>query len=327
MSNSLQILDIGCKFGVHPSNIPLINIAEQILVDADQTEMDYLTHHYESNKKIKCLSYCLTSPIEAESQKKLTLNRYRHPGGNSFLLPNNSHAYWKFLRPDTDEIIGVSEVATITIDNLCEQFKFNPKFLKIDIEGYELNALKGSVRVLRDNVDCLRVEVEFNSLYKDHKPSACQVIQYLTEKGFQFVNLDLFGNSFAPFSDYFAASTYGQLIGCDAIFIRPPEWAFEQDINSLLDYILFLLLNKIEDLAVKLLLIKTEHRCISLQIDRQCPLDAAKLELIEMLVAKIFFAIRDRPRYGLNGFKECWEKIFGVKWIQHGDFYRKYPLS
>ena len=327
MSNELQILDIGCKFGVHPTNIPLINIAEQILVDADEVEIDYLTHHYDSNQKIKCLSFCVTSPIEAENSKRLTLNRYRHPGGHSFLLPDDSHAYWKFLRPDTDEIMGVSEVATITIDNLCEEYKFYPKFLKIDIEGYEMNALRGADRALRNSVECLRVEVEFNSLYKGHKPSACHVIQFLTDKGFQFVNFDLFGNSFAPFSDYFASSTYGQLIGCDAIFIRPLEWATDQDLGSLLDYILFCLLNKIEDLAVKLLIAKTEQYSLYSQIDMSCPLVAAKSELIEMLVAKVFFAIRDRPRYGLSGFKGCWEKIFAVKWIEHGDFYRKYPLS
>lgn len=62
--------------------------------------------------------------------------------GYSTLAPANSD--WMAASPDYAEVewVGQSEVRTVTLDQLAETFG-RPTFVKIDIEGYELPALKG----------------------------------------------------------------------------------------------------------------------------------------------------------------------------------------
>ena len=99
--------------------------------------------------------------------------------------------------------------------------------------------------------------MEFNSLYTTDNPSVGEVMNLLKKEGFEFINLDLLGNSFAPYSDFHSQPTHGQLIGCDAVFVRPLEWASDRQLADIIDYTIFCLLNNIEDLAIKLLIEKT----------------------------------------------------------------------
>jgi FkbM family methyltransferase len=62
--------------------------------------------------------------------------------GYSTLAPANSD--WMAASPDYAEVqwVGQAEVRTVTLDQLAEKCG-QPTFVKIDIEGYELAALKG----------------------------------------------------------------------------------------------------------------------------------------------------------------------------------------
>lgn len=65
------------------------------------------------------------------------LNLYRRPGGNSF-----------HERGDFDRV-GVEEVKVTTLDGIADELKLGRvDFIKIDVEGHELEVLKGASRIL-----------------------------------------------------------------------------------------------------------------------------------------------------------------------------------
>jgi FkbM family methyltransferase len=51
---------------------------------------------------------------------------------------------------------------TITLDSFCEQFDIRPNFIKIDVEGAELLAIKGGIKILQKHQPALMVEITQN---------------------------------------------------------------------------------------------------------------------------------------------------------------------
>ena len=80
-------------------------------------------------------------------------------------------------------------------------------FLKIDVQGYELEVLKGSARSLLD-VAVIYIEVSFVELYKQ-QPLFFDIHAFLTKFGFKLFNLY-----------ELSSSTTGRLLWCDAVYIR-----------------------------------------------------------------------------------------------------------
>jgi len=324
---SLQILDVGAKFGIHPSNLPLLKSAEHLLIDADPHECAYLEKKYQDLENIKCINALITSPSDCENSPYKDLLIYSHPGGDSIFEPDLENLYWSKLRPGSATINDKLKIKTMTLDRICAENKFCPSYLKIDIEGAEVLALQGSSYILENHILCIRIEVEFSTLYKNHEPSFSEVSKMLSRSGFVLINFDLFANSFAPFSEYHQDSSFGQLIGGDCIFVKNPNDLSALSDVQLLDYSIFCLLNNVQDLAIKVLL---DCSAVEPFVNRFKTQDSSvdlRLALLEKEVASLFFSLKDKPRFSMESFCEPWTKIFGSEWISHGDYYRKYPLS
>ena len=326
--SSLQILDVGAKFGVHPSNLPLLKYAEHLLIDADTHECAYLEKKYEDYENIKCINALVTSKSDCEINPTKDLLIYAHPGGDSIFEPDLENLYWSKLRPGSATITDKLQIKTTTLDIICDEHGFCPSYLKIDIEGAEVLALQGSSHILEHHVLCVRIEVEFTTLYKNHEPSFSEIYKILYLNDFVLINFDLFANSFAPFSEYHQVSSFGQLIGGDCIFVKNPNNLSALSNVQLLDYALFCLLNNIEDLAIKVLLdCSSAEPFVNRFKNQDSSFIDSRIALLEKKVASLFFSLKDKPRFSMESFGEPWAKIFGTEWISHGDYYRKYPLS
>lgn len=68
-------------------------------------------------------------------------------------------------------------------DFLDGQVSARPSLLKVDVQGYELEVLKGSADVL-DRFDVLYVEASFLELYRG-QPLASDIVDWLRERGFR----------------------------------------------------------------------------------------------------------------------------------------------
>lgn len=81
-------------------------------------------------------------------------------------------------------------VPTTTLDSVLEASKAKIDFLKIDVQGYELEVLKGGTNALNDVVGC-ELEVSFLEIYKN-QPMFAEVDQFMRSHGFFLADLERF---------------------------------------------------------------------------------------------------------------------------------------
>ena len=83
-------------------------------------------------------------------------------GQNNSLLPDyanfKENSEMSFVKSEKKEV----EVETITIDTFCKEYSIIPDFIKIDIEGAELLALKGMSAVLSYYSPLMMIEITEN---------------------------------------------------------------------------------------------------------------------------------------------------------------------
>jgi len=159
LNRKLSLLDIGARFGV---GFPWISAKSEnlnlILVEPDPEEAATLKRHHKGD----VLPYALWS-----TETELVLNINKSAGTSSVYEPNNS-----FLSQFEDmgrfEAKSKITLNTKTIDGLVDTGELTDlDFMKIDVQGAELEILKGGLNYLKNNLVGLEVEVEFSPIYQD----------------------------------------------------------------------------------------------------------------------------------------------------------------
>jgi len=101
------------------------------------------------------------------------------------------------------------KVPIALLDDFLPKMKIKKQaLLKIDVQGFELNVLKGGVKLL-EQVDYLFLEVTYHTLYKG-QPLFGDIYEYLNKRGFDFA-----GNL-----DTLTSPENGAILQSDALFIR-----------------------------------------------------------------------------------------------------------
>jgi len=99
-------------------------------------------------------------------------------------LPRN----WEFAgRKGRAKVIKIEGVKTRTLDSWCKEHEIYPDFLKIDVQGYELNILQGYKDINR--VAGIETEVFFHYLYLG-QDLFYKTYRYLEQRGFGLYKLD-----------------------------------------------------------------------------------------------------------------------------------------
>jgi FkbM family methyltransferase len=86
-------------------------------------------------------------------------------------------------QPDQMRPASTTTVETVTIDSLRESHGFVPQVIKLDLQGFELAALKGAAKALENDVKALLIEVNFQRRYE----GCClehEVASFLADYGF-----------------------------------------------------------------------------------------------------------------------------------------------
>ncbi|MEJ0071047.1 MAG: FkbM family methyltransferase [Pseudomonadota bacterium] len=111
-------------------------------------------------------------------------------------------------------VLGIHDVQTRRLDDMLVEGL--PDFIKIDVQGAELDILRHGRRVL-STATVIEVEAEFVALYKN-QPLFGDLQAFLRDEGFVLHKLiDVVGHSLAPPD---AAYPVNQLLWADAIFVR-----------------------------------------------------------------------------------------------------------
>jgi FkbM family methyltransferase len=154
-----------------------------------------------------------------KSSEERTLYVTHEPMCSSLYQPNES-----FL----ERFLGLQEVAgldflmsieTTTLDQFCEAENIaNIDFLQIDVQGADLDVLKGSINLLSRSILGIQIEVEFSPIY-NQQPLFRDVDQYLDKHSFSLFDLLLTRRTRArsPICSQFRE---GQLLWGDAIYFR-----------------------------------------------------------------------------------------------------------
>jgi FkbM family methyltransferase len=142
-----------------------------------------------------------------------------HPMCSSLYEPDERFAT-VFHDLDVMRTARVSELDTIRLDRFREAQDLGPvDFIKIDVQGAELEIFEGGVRTLRDTL-CTVCEVEFVPLYRD-QPLFGDVDALLRRRGLAFHKfLGLAGRITKAWPSTSGATTSMQQMWADAVFVR-----------------------------------------------------------------------------------------------------------
>lgn len=160
-----------------------------------------LQNNVKNIKEIMPINKALSS-----SSGKKALFKTSQPYSNSLqpVLGTASDLY-----PDAMTPIGTEEIDAITLDEWAKEEALpRVDLLKLDLQGHELEALKGAVSLLKTGIPAMLIEVEFIELYQAN-------CLYFELAGF----LHKFGYKTYNFYQQ-AYTSAGQIIYCDAIFIK-----------------------------------------------------------------------------------------------------------
>lgn len=160
----------------------------------------------------------------------------------------------RFADPGRFDIVETLSMPVIPLDQAgigrCD-------FLKADIQGGELDALRGGTRLL-ESCFGLELEVEFQPLYEG-QPLFYDVARFAAEQGFalvDFVDLTRWTRNIDPQGRQGpGAERFGQLVAGDALFLKMPETvlADRPDQAALRRYLAVLLVYRRYDMVLWML--------------------------------------------------------------------------
>jgi FkbM family methyltransferase len=140
------------------------------------------------------------------------------PDATSSLLPFNSAVTRSLAGLHELRTMRIEKIQTETLDRALSEVA-HVDFLKLDIQGFELTALKHASAVLaRTNV--VHCEVSFAEIYQGQALFA-EVEQYLRGQGFQFIDFSHVCRY--PYRDVAGLRSLDRLGWADAVFFRNEE--------------------------------------------------------------------------------------------------------
>lgn len=137
----------------------------------------------------------------------------------SSLLEPNSRFLSQFVAlPDMCKTTSSFEVRTTRLDDVPEITACD--YLKIDVQGGELDVLKGAQRLLQHTIT-VHCEVEFGPVYKD-QPLFAEIDVFLRQHGFEL--LDLVNAGYNRYNAFPAAPDTGsRLLWAEAIYFKTSD--------------------------------------------------------------------------------------------------------
>jgi FkbM family methyltransferase len=166
--------DVGARWGVHDSWRAISPPVQIVAFEADENECQRLTEAEDGLVRYEPVA------LGAETGPA-TLHVTRDPGSSSLYPPDealiDAHPVLQ-----VHSLVSTRTIQLQTLDEWCERERLDVDAIKLDVQGAELDVLRGAKRQLH-HVVMIETEVELNPLYVD-QPLFADVDRFLRARGF-----------------------------------------------------------------------------------------------------------------------------------------------
>ena len=163
--NINKIIDIGAHKGEFLEKMLQIEKVNSFYAFEPQKDIfDILNKKFSKNNKVTLLNYALDKEI---ANKNLQINKFS--ATSSLAEVNEKSLYLKlknFLTRSKSNFVDEYVVQTNTVDNVFKDVNLEKTLLKIDVEGFEMNVIKGSKIKLKE-IPYILIENQFGNHYKN----------------------------------------------------------------------------------------------------------------------------------------------------------------
>jgi len=245
---NLVIADVGAAYGTDSRWQPVETSTQFITFEPDTRSQDYTTAPNTVNFS--------TGLSNKKGQSALHLTKL--PAASS-LYPINSEQIQNFATRDWHEIVGSTLIELDTLDNcLAKRPDLKLDFLKIDVEGADLDVLKGGLNALKNSIMGLQIEVSFIERHKG-APFFSETDSFLRGQGFNLFILSR--EHWIRHNLVHGTNSHPQLIWGDAVYFLNKDKFLErietteskQKISLLVKYLVILLAYGVHDYATEII--------------------------------------------------------------------------
>ena len=161
-----KIIDVGAHKGEFLEKMLKIEKINSFYAFEPQKHIfNELNKKFSENSKIVLFNYAVDKEV---SNKKLQVNKLSMT--SSLAEFNDKSLYLKIknlLTFSKTNFVEEHETQTNTIDNIFKEINLEKTLLKIDVEGFELNVIKGSQIKLKE-ISFVLIENQFGNHYKNN---------------------------------------------------------------------------------------------------------------------------------------------------------------
>ena len=309
----INILDIGARYGIHPSWKKFSGKVNYHLIEADKIETERLKKKYKKFKNIFIYNKAI-----GKDHKNLYFKILHNPAMSGFLERKNTSPLFWGERKDQKKIKDVKKIQTISLNTFIKKNKIKVDFLKLDVEGLEAEILNHGQDIF-NNLLAARSEVSFCNIFKvDNKKtgSFSLIHEIFTNHNFMLLNLDYDGKG-----DYFhkfvsSNQRYGALQNSDAVWIKDPKIIiklFKE--TQVIKIVVFLILNNGIDLAMWILE-RTYKKFSNFKKNKSNP----NFIYFKNEICKHLYNLKWVPNQKMKEHKNYYEKIFNENYPDMNKF-------
>ncbi len=183
-----KIIDVGAHRGEFLETMLKIEKINSFYIFEPQKKIfNELNKKFSENKRVTLFNYALDKDIK---NRKLKINKLSMTSTLSEI--NEQSFYLKFknlLTFSKSNFVDEYEIKTNTIDNIFKSINLHKTLIKIDVEGFELNVIKGSLEKLKE-VPFILMENQFGNHYKNNDFK--EIIKLLDKQNFKISNKFIF---------------------------------------------------------------------------------------------------------------------------------------